>query len=473
MGSEMCIRDSNKIARSFSLIEDEYLRERGQDILDVGKKILKNLLGYEREQLAHLDSPVIVVAHNLTPADTIAMRREKVIGFATDIGGRTSHTAIMARSLEIPAVVGLKNVVQMVKPNDTIIIDGNQGIVVISPDEMTLESYKREQQKYKKAVKKLEGLRDLPAVTLDGHEITLLANIEVPDEIPSVLAHGASGVGLYRTEYLFLDRKDLPSEEEQYKHYQKVAEKMLPNTVILRTLDLGADKISHDLNILPERNPFMGMRAIRFCLRYKNVFKSQLKAILRASPIGNLKIMYPMISGVDEFHRANDVLKEARKELDDQNIPYDPNIEVGILVEVPSAAITSDVLAREADFLSIGTNDLIQYTLAVDRVNENVAHLYEPLHLAILRLIKSIIDYGHRYGKKVSMCGEMAADSRFTKILLGMGLDELSMSPIAIPKIKQIIRSANYQDCLDLSLQILNLSEYKRAVQGIKKSKVE
>ncbi len=451
----------DRITKTFNMIDDEYLRERGRDILDVGMKILKNLLGQERRTLANIKSQVVVIARSLTPSDTIAMREENVIGFATDIGGRTSHTAIMAKSLEIPAVVGLKNVTRAVRPGDTLIVDGNQGLVIVNPDKLTIESYEREKKKYIQIEKELEKLKDLQAVTMDGHSIELTANIEVPEEITSVLAHGGSGIGLYRTEYLYLDRKDLPSEEEQFQKYKEVAEKILPYSVVVRTLDLGADKFPEDLGFSTERNPFMGMRAIRLCLKNPWVFKTQLRAILRASLSGNLKIMYPMVSCIDEIRKANIILDDVKDELRHEGVPFNEDIEVGVMIEVPSAALTADYIAQEVDFLSIGTNDLIQYTLAVDRVNENVSSLYDPLHISILRLIRNIIDAGHKYGKWVSMCGEMAGDPNLTRILLGLQLDELSMSSINIPRAKKIIRSSNYTECRKVYNDILEAEDTK------------
>jgi len=459
----------DKITKTFNMIDDGYLRDRSRDILDVGKKVLKRLLGREREELASLPSPVIVVAHNLTPADTIAMRKENVIGFATDIGGRTSHTAIMAQSLEIPAVVGLKNVTKKIKPGDTIIVDGIEGIVIINPDSLTVENYERQKIRYFSDEEALKKLTDLPAITADEHNVELHANIEVPEEIPSVHAHGATGIGLFRTEYIYLNRTDLPLEEEQYQQYASVARKMMPYPVIIRTMDLGADRFVGEFGISPERNPFMGLRAIRLCFKYPYVFKTQLRAILRASVEGNLKIMYPMICCVEELRHANELLEEVKNELRKEKTPFNENMEVGVMIETPSSALIADILAQEADFLSIGTNDLIQYTLAVDRVNENVTHLYKPLHLAILRLIKRVIDAGHQFGKSVGMCGEMAADPSFTKILLGMGLDEFSMSPLSIPKIKKIIRSTNLSETQELANQVLATSKQEEVNKIIEK----
>jgi len=457
----------DRITKTFNIIDDGYLRDRSLDILDVGKRVLKRLLGRERQELATLSAPVIVVAHNLTPADTIAMRKENVIGFATDIGGRTSHTAIMAQSLEIPAVVGLKNVTKKVKPGDTIIVDGIEGIVITNPDSLTVENYQRQKIKYSDAEEALKKLTDLPAVTADEHNIELHANIEVPEEIPSVHAHGATGIGLFRTEYIYLNRPDLPSEKEQYEQYASVARQMMPYPVIIRTMDLGADRFVGEFGISAERNPFMGLRAIRLCFKYPHVFKTQLRAILRASVEGNLKIMYPMICCWEEMRHANELLEEVRNELRKEEVPFNENMEVGVMIETPSSALIADILAREADFLSIGTNDLIQYTLAVDRVNENVTHLYQPLHLSILRLIKRVIDAGHQIGKPVGMCGEMAADPSFTKILIGMGLDEFSMSPLSIPKIKKIIRSTNLAKAQELANRILATAQQEEVTKII------
>ena len=459
------------VVRSFEMIDDEYFRERKHDIQDVGKKILSHLLGKEKRSLAGMAAQSIVVAQNLTPADTIQMRENLVRGFATDIGGRTSHTAIVAQSLEIPAVVGLKNATAQMRDGDTIIIDGNQGLVLLNPPPEMIENYKREREIQLAQVRELEKLRDLPAQTLDGHRVMIVANIENPDEIKSVLNHGAEGVGLYRTEFLYFNRTTLPTEEEHYENYRRVAQKMLPYSVIIRTMDIGGDKLAHfDLEgFAEEKNPFMGLRAIRFCLKYPEVFKTQLRGILRASADGKIKIMYPMISGVAELKAANKILNAVKEDLRREGKPFDEKIEVGSMIEVPSAAVTADLIARECDFLSIGTNDLIQYTLAVDRINENVAQMYEPLHLSILRLLKTIIDAGHNAGKWVGMCGEMAGDPSFIKVLLGMGLDEFSVAAVQIPKIKKITRSLTMLEAKELVSDIFSSDDNESIADKIKK----
>lgn len=430
---------------AFAQIDDNYLKERIADIRDIGRRILHNLYG-EETNFQKIDKKGIIIAHDLSPSDTAMMDKEKVMAFVTEIGGPTSHTAILGRSMEIPAVVGMDQVSTRVKTGDMVIVDGTRGILIINPDAATIEEYQKKSLRFSEITTELDKLRDLPAETLDGKRITLAANIEFHDEMPSVVSHGAEGIGLYRTEYLYMNRTDLPTEEEQFKAYNHVAEKMAPSPVIIRTLDLGGDKFISSMDVPREMNPFLGWRAIRFCLTRVDVFKAQLRAVLRASVHKNIKIMYPMISNLDELKKANAILEECRQELKKEGIAFDPNMEIGAMIEIPSAAIISDILAREVDFFSIGTNDLIQYSLAVDRVNEKIAYLYEPTHPAILHLIKMVVDAGHRHNRWIGSCGEMSGDPAIAILLLGLGIDEISTSPVVLPKVKKAIRSIRYSD---------------------------
>ena len=443
--------------RVFSRTDDEYLRERTADIEDVRKRILRNLLGKQPDSLAQLEQPVIVVARDLSPSETAQMHKRHVLAFVTDIGGRTSHTAIMAKSLEIPAVVGLAVATKRIQKGEFMIVDGTRGEVVIDPDPPTIKRYELEQRRNQEVNRQLLHLKDLPAETLDHHNVVLSANIELPDEVPSVIAHGADGIGLFRTEFLYLNRSDFPTEEEQYQAYCTVTEQLKPHPVIMRTMDLGGDKFFSPLQLPTEMNPFMGWRAIRFSLARPDIFRIQLRAILRASVHGNLKLMYPMISGIEELRRANEILREVQQELTREGVPFAEALEVGAMIEVPSAAMTCDLLAEEVDFFSIGTNDLIQYALAVDRVNEKIAYLYEPTHPAILRLVKQIIDVGHAAKIWVGMCGEMAGEPALSLLLLGMGLDEFSTSPVQLPIVKQVIRSVEHSFAQSVVEQALKL----------------
>ncbi len=458
-------------AKLFEKIKDEYFKERGKDIYDVGKKIINHLHGVHKKTLADVKKNSIVFADNLTPTDTILMKNENVIGFATNQGGKTSHTAIMAQAMEIPAVVGMKDITSNVTHNDVVIIDGNEGVVIVKPDPETLENYRRRLKNYQMEVKELSQFVNVSAVTSDGKKIIVAANIEIPEEVRSVISHGAEGIGLFRTEYLFINRAEFPSEQEQFESYSQVVEKVFPNPVVIRTIDLGGDKLLPYFNIPTERNPFMGLRAIRFCLKYPEIFKIQLRAILRASVFGNVKMMYPMISGVDELHAANVILDEVKRELKSKSVQFDENMEVGIMIEIPSAALTVDLLAKEADFLSIGTNDLIQYVLAVDRVNEYVTHLYEPLHLSVLRLLKNIVDAGHKEGKWVSMCGEMAGDPSYTEILLGLGIEHFSMGAPSVLRVKKNITKTNFAAAKKITDEILSEASRELLIQKINQRK--
>ncbi len=441
--------------QAFSQINDEYLKERISDIRDVGKRLLGNLCGEEKKRLEEFKGKVIIAAHDLSPSDTASLDKHKVLAFMTEIGGPTSHTAILGRSLEIPAVVGVEKIIGELQNDDTIIVDGTHGVVIVNPDPATIDRFNTQESRFIQLTGELDKLRELPAETLDGKRIVLAANIEFHHEISSVIAHGGEGVGLYRTEYFYMNRATLPTEQEQYESYRKVAEAMNPCPVIIRTLDLGGDKFASTLEIPHEMNPYLGWRAIRFCLTRKDIFKTQLRAILRASAHGNLKIMYPMIASVQEVLAAREILDEAKAELRNENLPFAQNIPVGIMIEIPSAALASDVLATEAEFFSLGTNDLIQYTLAIDRMNEKIAYLYEPTHPAIIRLIDLVVRNGHARNIWVGSCGEMSADPAIAILLVGLGIDEISASPMVLPKIKKAIRSIHYKDAQEMALRAL------------------
>ncbi|SNS64696.1 phosphoenolpyruvate--protein phosphotransferase [Anaerovirgula multivorans] len=441
----------------FEAMDNEYMRERAADIRDVSDRILRNITGEQTTDLSMLEEDVILIAHDLTPSDTATMNKEKVLGFLTNIGGRTSHTAIMARSLEIPAVVGLKDITEKLESLDFVILDGETGRIEINPPDEVTEQYKALKEAYEEERKALEEVKGKESITADGRKLELAGNIGTPQDIEGLQKNDAEGVGLFRTEFIYMNRDSLPNEEEQFQAYKEVLEALNPKPVVIRTLDIGGDKKLSYLKIDEEMNPFLGYRAIRLCLKEKEIFKTQLRALLRASIYGNLKIMFPMISSLEELLEAKAVLNEVKTDLDKEGISYASNIEVGMMIEVPSAAIISDILAKHVDFFSIGTNDLIQYTCAVDRMNEKIDHLYQPFNPGVLRLIKMVIDHGHQEGIWVGMCGEMAGDKRMIPILLGMGLDEFSMSPSSILPARKLIQTLTFNKTQELVEKVLSM----------------
>ena len=450
------------LRKNLADINDEYMKERTSDIDYIEQRILRNLAGIKADLVAKIREKVIIVAYDLSPADTANLNVNEVLGFTIDCGGRTSHTAIMARALKIPAVVGLKDITRRVKTGDTMILDGIHGVVIINPTADTLRKYQQKKAEYDEFEIGLLKHKELPGETVDGFKVKLLANIEIMEELPSVTEYGAEGIGLYRTEFLYLNRKDLPSEEEQFEIYKTVSQKISPLPVTIRTLDIGGDKFMSQIDVAEEINPVMGLRAIRFCLKEVTIFKTQLRAILRASAHGKVKIMFPMISGIEEVRQIKKILNEVKKELQAERKVFDHAIEIGIMVEVPSAGTIADILAREVNFFSIGTNDLIQYTLAIDRVNEQVSYLYEPLHPAVLRILRNIINAAHDNGIPVAMCGEMAGEPFYIPILLGLGIDELSMNVMALPRVKRVLRSLDFKQSQLVIDNIFKLSTARR-----------
>lgn len=460
---------AQKYARALSAINDDYLKERASDMRDVTSRMLDNLLGrQEAVDVRNLKEPCIIISYDLTPSRTAMMDKKHVIGFATDIGSKTSHTAIMARSLRIPAVVGLGSASKELHSGEYVLLDGYNGLVVINPTDQTLFEYGQLIRKHVTLEEKLKDTVDKPSVTLDGQRVMLSANLERTEDAPAVASCGAEGVGLFRTEYLFINRDTLPGEEEQYEAYRRVAAALKPNPVVIRTLDLGGDKLLSHLQVPAEMNPFLGWRAIRFCLHQTEIFRHQLRAILRASVEGNVKMMYPMISGLEELNQANELVETYRKELAAEGVAFNPDMEIGAMIEIPSAVLAAPELARRVKFFSIGTNDLIQYSLAVDRLNEKIAHLYQPTHPAIVRLIRLTVEAARSCGIPVSVCGEMAGDPALTPLLLGLGVHELSVAPANVPQIKYLLRRIKLKEAeilastalgCETAAEILSLSE--------------
>ena len=466
----------NRVMSSFGQIEDEYLKDRYVDINDVSRRVIRNLMGGKASAAGAPGEPVIIVAHELSPSDTAQLQRSMTLAFATDSGGRTSHTAILARSQGVPAVVGLENLFPLVNNGDTLVVDGNTGCVIVNPRPETLQDYEQEITRFKQLEEQLLTLTGYPAITLDNKEFELVANLDLPEEVDSVIEYGGQGIGLFRTEYFFISHDYLPAEEEQYQVYRGVVETMGDMPVVIRTLDIGGDKIVSYLHNSAELNPFMGWRGIRFCLTRKDIFKTQLRAIYRASAHGKIKIMFPMIAQLEEVLEAKEICAEVREELKAGGYAFDENVELGIMVETPSAVAIADALAREVSFFSIGTNDLIQYTLAVDRGNSKIAYLYQNLHPSIIRFLKMTVDAAHKRGIKVSICGEMCNDPLSVLVLIGLGVDQFSCSPNMMPEIKRIIRSVTLDECKALVKRVRRLrttSEIENTIEAFLHARVQ
>lgn len=478
--AEIALREAvEEISTIFESLDSEYMRERASDVRDVGQRLLYNILGKTIQSLENLENEVIVIANDLVPSDTATMDTNKVLGFVTEVGGQTSHTAIMARTLEIPAIVGCNNCVSMINNNDTIIVDAIKGEMIINPSDDVIDSYKIIKQNLEEEKKKLDTIKDLKAITKDGHEVELYANIGTVKDMDKVIKNGAEGIGLYRTEFIYMDGKDFPTEEEQFNHYKTVCEKMEDKEVIIRTLDIGGDKGLPYFQFPEELNPFLGWRAVRMCLDNIDIFKTQIRAVLRASHYGNISFMIPMIISIEEIRQVKEIIKLCKNELKSEGIVFNDEIKIGIMIETPSAVMLADKMAKEVDFFSIGTNDLTQYTLAVDRGNESISKLYNSLHPAVLKSIKTVIDASHSAGIKTGMCGQLASDERAALILLAMGLDEFSMSASSIPVIKDIIRKVSLADMeivlenvleLDTSDEIINYMD--NVLENCKKEQI-
>ena len=456
------------IAKHFAQAQDAYISERVNDIYDIEKRLLRHLIGNRQQDLSHLTELTIVVAHDLTPTQTASFDKKFIKGMVIDKGGRTSHTAIVARSLGIPAVVGLGSVMKSVSAGDTLIVDGHHGTVVINPDEETLNEYKISAAKFAEHGHELDGLALLDAVTTDGEEIELMGNIEFPSEMDIIIEKGGGGVGLYRTEFLYLNSGHEPTEEEHYQAYVSVLERAQGRPVTLRTMDLGADKFTKYTHAVEEANPFLGLRSIRYCLQNLDMFKHQIRAVLRASVHGKLKIMFPLITDLMELRQAKWILADVKEDLEEEGIAFDDHIQIGVMIETPAAVLTADHLAKEVDFFSIGTNDLVQYTLAVDRGNENVASLYTPSHPAILQLIQQVVQVANRANIDVSLCGEMASDIEYMPLLLGLGLKTFSLAPPMIPEVKKAIRQFSHKDCQAIARRSLGFDTGKQVINFLR-----
>ncbi|HOT73031.1 MAG TPA: phosphoenolpyruvate--protein phosphotransferase [Anaerohalosphaeraceae bacterium] len=451
-----------EIAAHFEKVDDAYISERAADIYDIERRLLTHLLGKVTEEVKHLQEEVVIVAHDLSPTQTASFNKTFVKGFATERGGRTSHTAIIARSLGIPAVVALEGLMSCVTAQSLIIVDGNRGVVIIDPDEPTLEEYRTYAQQFIEFAQELDRFRDVPAVTRDGVPITLLGNVEFPDEAEVVLQKGGQGIGLYRTEFLYLYGGSEPTEEDHYEAYSQVVRVMAGRPVVIRTMDLGADKLPHPTRHPHEPNPVLGLRSIRYCLQNLPLFKTQLRAILRASTLGDVRLMFPLITTMQELRQAKMILRDVMEDLDEYAVPYNAQIPVGIMIETPSSALMAVLLAMESDFFSIGTNDLTQYTLAVDRANEFVSTMFSPAEPAVLHLIRNVVHDAAKAGIGLSVCGEMASDPEFVMLLLGMGIRELSMAPPLIPEIKKIVCSVTIEECNLLARKVATMDSQRQ-----------
>jgi phosphotransferase system enzyme I (PtsI) len=454
----------------FASFDDEYLRERVADVKDVSQRVLVNLQGIAHHDVSEITHDVVILADDLTPSDTIHFNRRPIVGFATEAGGRTSHTSIIAKSLFMPAVIGVPRLTKIVDNDELVIVDGYEGTVVVNPTTAMVSEYRGRVTRHEEQEKKLLSNRNVAAVTKDNIQISLQANIELIEELEDAVKYGAEGIGLYRSEFLYISKSPLlPTEEEHFNIYRRLAESVAPNWCVIRTFDLGGKKVAATITGKKEDNPVLGLRALRLCMRHRDMFKTQLRALLRASAFGKIKIMFPLVSGVQELRQVKTLVREMMGDLDAEKIAYNKDLKIGIMIEVPSAAVIADLLATEADFFAIGTNDLIQYSLAIDRANENVSYLYEPLHPALLRLIKGVIDAGKRAGIPVSMCGEMASDPIYAVILLGLGLEIFSMNPSNVPVVKDVIRNVRYRDCR----RIAEIALQKKTAQEIEEFVIE